>query len=172
MNNSVALWTRGQLDANLIRIELLLNEPCFKREAVFTSLTQSNFIRLIFLEEALLMQAQQAGNRIGFLDEVGTNGRIEDITSLITGMCRHLDEANPKINKASSDQQTIPSIRHFFGAGTGYFPDGLFFSCPYEDELTFFIGRNRIFFSRHLVRAFVEAKSYLRSAIPERLSGV
>ena len=113
------------------------------------------------------MQAQLAGRRIDFLDEVGTNGRIEDITSLITGMCRHLDDMDQGINEPAPDRQTIPSvIRHFFGAGVGYFPDGLFFSCPYEDDLTFFIGRNRIFFTRHMVRAFAEAKSYLEAGIP------
>ncbi|OIN57402.1 hypothetical protein [Arsenicibacter rosenii] len=168
MNNTTELWTRGQLDKEIARIELLLNDPCFRRDATFDDATQSNFINLIFLEDALLRQAERAGKRIDFMDEVGTNGRIEDITSLITIMSRHIYEFNKKDGGGGtlSDGKIIsPHINHFYGAGVGYFPNGLFFSCIHEDDLAFFVGSSRIFFSRHLVRAFEEAKSYLQSVI-------
>ena len=165
MENSTGTWTRGELNKNLDQIEQLLNQTCFKRDAIYTSLTQSSFIKLINLEAKLLRQAQQAGKRIDFLDEVGTNGRIEDITSLITMMSQFAFDFDKQTDNIRQEKILTPDINHFYGAGVGYFSNGLFFSCNHDDELAFFVGRNRIFFYRHLVRAFDEAKTYLQGAI-------
>lgn len=168
MNESIELWNRTQLNVNLNQLEHYLDHPCFRRDAIFTELTQSMFVKLVLLESALLEQAQQAGKRIDFLDEVGTNGRIEDITSLLGSISQSLytfDSAS--ISKDSHATITIirPEFNHFYGAGMGYFANGLFFSCAHEDELAFFVGRNRIYFYRHLRRAFDQAKGYLLSIL-------
>lgn len=166
MENSTRVWTKEELIRNIDRIEQVLNQACFKRDATYTSLTQSSFIKLIGLEKELLEQTQQAGKRIDFLDEVGTNGRIEDITSLVTGMSQLIDNFDQVQRDRIHEEPVFASqINHFYGAGVGYFSNGLFFICNYEDELAFFVGSSRILFYRHLVRAFDEAKSYLQSAI-------
>lgn len=165
MENLTRVWTRDELNTNLDRIEQILNQACFKRDAPYTSLTQSSFIKLIGLEKELLEQAQQVGKRIDFLDEVGTNGRIEDITSLVTGMSQFIYNFDQNERDRLHEETILaPHINHFYGAGVGYFSNGLFFTCNYDDELAFFVGRNRIFFYRHLVRAFDEAKVYLQGA--------
>jgi len=57
-----------------------------------------------------------------------------------------------------------PTINHFYGAGTGQFANGLEFNCEYEQEMAFFIGTDRVYFYRHLLRAFLEARRYLIKA--------
>lgn len=166
MINSTKTWTRHQLNANLDQVEQLLNQPCFRRDAAFTSLTQSLFIDLILFEEKVLQQAEQAGRRIDFSDEVGTNGRVEDITSLIHIMSQSVYDFSKKSTGRIAETQILtPFINHFYGAGVGYFSNGLFFACEHDDELAFFVDRNRVFFYRHLTRAFDEAKRYLQKVI-------
>ncbi|MBD2699988.1 hypothetical protein IC229_05035 [Spirosoma sp. BT702] len=173
MNPSIQLWTKSQLSSNLNKIEQYLHNACFKRQASFSTLTQSLFIELIRLENELLHQSELTGKRIEFLDEVGTNGRIEDITSLIHNMSQSVHDFDKNAEMASSKEEKIitPHINHFYGAGVGYFANGLFFTCDHEDELAFFVDRNRIFFYRHMVRAYEEAKGYLQSLFPEEAGG-
>lgn len=166
MNNPDETWSRTQLDTNLSVLDQYLTHPCFKRGAIFTDLTQSLFVKLVLLEDKLLEQAEKAGHRIDFLDEVGTNGRIEDVTSLLHNcqpLLYNFDAASGR--KANPEGLTILAIdlNHFYGSGVGHFANGLFFRCDHDDELAFFVGRNRILFYRHLVRAFNEAKAYLLS---------
>lgn len=166
MSYSTESWTPTQLNSHLNHLEQCLQNDCFKRDALFTDLTQSLFSRLIIDVDDLLQQAQRAGKRIDFLDEVGTNGRIEDITSLIHSIRQAVSTVDKPTQTSTPNQEVDgPVINHFYGAGVGYFANGLFFTCSHEDELAFFVDRNRIYFHRHLVRAFGEAKTYLQTAI-------
>ena len=166
MNDATQPWTSAQLTTNLLQLEQLLHHDCFQRAASFSSLTRTLFIELLGLEDQLLQQAQRAGKRIDFIEEVGTNGRIEDISSLVHHMSQSVYDFEPEAASNTPNRQIItPYLNHFYGAGVGYFTNGLFFTCPYEDELTFFVGRNRVFFYRHLVRAFNEARSYFKSIL-------
>lgn len=51
------------------------------------------------METELLKQAERAGKRIDFLDEVGANGRIEDITSLLGTINQSLFDFNTSSTK-------------------------------------------------------------------------
>jgi hypothetical protein len=111
----------------------------------------------------LVRQASLAGKRIDFTEEVGTQGNQQDITSLLESMRQSAYIV--RTDTSARRQLTIisPAFNHFYGIGTGHFANGLFFSCTYKDELTFFIGCDRIYFYRHLMRAFIEARHYLQS---------
>ncbi|GAB3886460.1 hypothetical protein [Spirosoma agri] len=158
-------WTKAQLDQNLMAIDQHVHEPAFNRDVAYTTKTQSLFIELVNLESDLLEQAEQAGKRVDFFDEVGTNGKIQDITSLIYAMRQSVNTINANQNTPETNTAVVPVINHFYGAGNGYFPNGLFFRCDHDDDLAFFVGQDRIYFHRHLVRAFTEAKAYLQATL-------
>ncbi|QKZ12731.1 hypothetical protein [Spirosoma sp. KUDC1026] len=171
MTPSCQPWTKSQLEAKLIQLDHLLNQNCFTRDALYEPATEAALIAILRLEEALLNQTELAGKRIDFLDEVGTNGRIEDITSLLQVINRHLYDFTGSTG-ANAEYKWLrvitPQINHFYGAGWGYFhSNGVVFSCSHEDELAFFVGPYRVFFFRHLVRAYQEARLYLTHVLPD-----
>ena len=163
--NSVDAWTPKQLSEHLTVIDQMLHQHVFNRTAAFTNVTRTLFVGLIPLLGDLLQQSEQAGKRIDFLDEVGTNGKIQDITSLLAAMRRSLYNFAGSVSKDPGLTIVDPAINHFYGAGVGYFANGLFFRCDHDDELAFFVGYDRVFFFRHLVRAFNEAKMYLQATL-------
>jgi hypothetical protein len=161
-------WNKAQLKQHLNVIDHHLHEAAFNRNAPYTNLTQSLFIELLSLEGDLLQQSEQAGKRIDFLDEVGSNGKVQDITSLIYSMRQSVYNFNANRHTHENITVIVPDMNHFYGAGNGYFPNGLFFVCDHEDELAFFVGQDRIYFYRHLVRAFNEARTYLQATLKEQ----
>ncbi|GAB2559737.1 hypothetical protein [Spirosoma areae] len=156
-----AAWNKQQLTQHLTHITQLLRADVFRRTSPFTNQTQAHWIELIRSVSDLVRQALRAGRRIDFTEDVGTQGKPQDITSLLDSMRR----SAYVVGLGTQPGLTIisPALNHFYGMGMGYFANGLFFRCEHENELAFFIGRDRIYFYRHLVRAFVQAGQYLTS---------
>lgn len=158
-----APWTKPQLMERLEWIAHLLESKVFKPRMPFTYQSQLRWIELIRAVSDVVRQAALAGRRISFTDEVSAQGNNQDITSLLDAMRQsaHVVEA------FSTAQQKVmvvsPALNYVNGVGWGYFANGLFFACPHLNEQAFFIGRDRIYFYRHLIRAYLEAGQYLLS---------
>ncbi|MBD2752958.1 hypothetical protein [Spirosoma validum] len=158
-----AAWTKQQLTEHLALIAHLLQANAFKPATPFIKQSQISWIALIGAVSDLVRQALVAGKRIDFTEEVNSDDERQDITSLLDSM-RQSAYVSSDNNLARPNLTIIfPNLNYVYGVGTGYFPNGLFFRCTYENELTFFVGRDRIFFHRHLMRAFMEARCYLLS---------
>jgi len=158
-----AVWSKQQVMQQLTRTRRLLGSDMFTSKVPFSADTQADWIELILAISDLVRQSSLAGKRINFTNEVGLPGGQKDITDLLDSMRKsaYVAKANPL---TQSDLTIIhPAFNQLTGSGRGNFANGLFFSSSHKYEKVFFIGRDRIFFYRHLMRAFIEASRYLKS---------
>jgi hypothetical protein len=158
-----AVWSKQQVTQQLIRTRRLLGSDVFTSKAPFSADTQAGWIELILAVSDLVRQSSLAGKRINFTNDVNMSGGQKDVTDLLDTMrnSAYVVKANPL---TQSDLTIIhPAFNQLTGSGRGNFANGLFFSSSHKYEKAFFIGRDRIFFYRHLMRAFIEASRYLKS---------
>lgn len=107
----------------------------------------------------------KCGNRIVFTDDVIIERKVYDITSLIAHFRNYLvghrhqeqvlDETGfrARFMLASNSEGTIE-------AG-----DGHVIRIDYKDDLAIINGRQRLYYKRHLLRVYNEAKSYFSGKI-------
>lgn len=158
-----AIWTRSQLIDHLEKIACLLQSDVFNRSIRSTLQSQARWIELIRAVSDLVRQASLAGKRIDFTDEVSVQGKERDITSLLDAMRQHAHVVHPIMPGQGGLRVLSPAFNQFNGVGYGQFGNGLFYRCPHNGERAFFIGQDRIYFYRHLMRAYMEAGDYLTS---------
>ena len=158
-----AVWTKPQLIDHLSQTASLFQANVFKPSRPYTAQSQGAWLELIQAVSDMVRQSSLAGKRIDFTDEVSTRGDSQDITSL-------LDTMRPRaylLHATGPAQEDLvfldPMLNHVDGAARGHFSNGVFFICPHRSEQTFFIGGDRIYFYRHLMRAYLEAGDYLIS---------
>ena len=106
---------------------------------------------------SLLLSADQAGKRVDFLEGVGVNGKIQDITSLVNWMYDRL----PELTADTSGQQSANRLNRYVDQGWGYFANGSFFTVEFDDEQGFFVDDQRIYLNRHIRRALSEVEQAL-----------
>ncbi|UFH54865.1 hypothetical protein [Spirosoma sp. KNUC1025] len=158
-----AAWTKQQLTERLALTTRLLQSEDFEPAAPFTSQSQTQWIHVICAISDLVRQASLAGKRIDFTQDVNIDDEGQDITSLLDSMRRSAYIVRSSMPSQLNLTILSPNLNHFYGAGAGHFSNGLLFACEYDNEMAFFIGRDRVFFYRHLMRAFMEARYYLLS---------
>lgn len=160
---SDAVWTKPQLADKMLRIAKLLQSRTLRPSMPFTDKSQARWIELIRAISDLLRQASLAGHRINFTDEVSSYDESQDITSLLDEMRQSAHVIRP-VTPAQQDLRFLaPDLNLVHGRGLGQFANGLLFICPHKNERAFFMGRHRVYFYRHLVRAYTEAGRYLTS---------
>lgn len=160
INYPDTVWSKPQLLDRLSHIAYLFRSKIFRQSTPFTHQSQAQWIELIRSVSDLVRQSDLAGKRISFTDEVSTENESRDITSLLDGMC--LSAFVITVGQADSGLTIIyPNFNHVYGVGVGYFANGVFFNCVHPRELAFYIGKDRIYFYRHLMRAYIEAGEYL-----------
>ncbi len=158
-----AAWNKKQFAEHHTHITRLLQSPVFTKSAPFSYQSQACWIELIRAISELVELALRAGKRIDFTEEVGTQDEPQDITSLLQSMCQSAYVFRPHTPVHPGLLILSPMLNHVYGMGNGYFTNGLGFHCEHDDELAFFVGRDRIYFYRHLIRAFIDASHYLQS---------
>ena len=151
------LDTMSPMKENLTRTHALLDSPVFYRDSLDSSQWRGEFAELISLVNNVLLQAEQTTGRVDFLDDVGVNGKIQDITSLVAWMHQHLSEL---INDRPG-QQADNHLNRYFDQGWGYFANGSFFTVDYDNELAFFIDDQRIYLNHHIRRAIDQVEQSL-----------
>ena len=143
-----------QIKHRLARVHTLLDSPTFNRNSLEEGPWKSTFAELITLVDELLLQAQQADKRVDFLEGVGVNGKIQDITSLVDWIHHRLSELTTDM----PGQLPGNRLNRYFDQGTGYFANGTFFTGEYEGDLAFFLDDQRIYLNRHIRRAVSEVE--------------
>ncbi|NDU95409.1 hypothetical protein [Spirosoma terrae] len=163
INYPDSIWTKPQLIDHLEQLAYFFKSRVFLPSVPFTFQNQIDWIELIRGVSDLLRQTAMAGNRICFTDEVNDQDQQQDITSLLDKMRQMAYVV--KSTALDHEQLTIisPTFNQVIGVGSGYFANGLYFACPYPNERAFFIGRDRVYFYRHLMRAYLEAGQFLLS---------
>ncbi len=151
--------TDEQLQSSRSRLHQLFDSNVFDRNHPDDGTCERAFGEVIRLLDDLLQESEASGGRIDFTKEVGVHGKIQDVTSLVS----HLRAG---VQTASDTSASVNTNRFncYFGAGTGYFANGAFFTADYDNEVAFFVDDQRIYLNRHMKRATQEAEAYLSSA--------
>ncbi|WP_020598066.1 hypothetical protein [Spirosoma panaciterrae] len=138
----------------LLAIDTALNSSALNLNTSEDDPWKPAFIQLIKSVHTGLTLADQAGKRVDFLDDVGVNGKIQDITSLISWM----HDCLPELTAEKPGQLATNRVNRYANAGWGYFANGCFFDVQFEEELAFFIDDQRVYLNRHIRRAISELK--------------
>ena len=144
----------NQIENHLTQVDTLLDSPLFSADSSDDGPWKPEFSQLITLIHSLLLQADQAGKRVSFLEGVGVNGKIQDVTSLVNWMYDRL----PELSADKPGQQSDNRLNRYTDQGWGYFANGSFFTVEFDDELGFFIDDQRIYLNHHIRRALAEVK--------------
>ncbi|NDU99319.1 hypothetical protein [Spirosoma terrae] len=161
IDSSDRLWSKPQLMEHLEQVALLFESKIFQSSGPITLQSQLIWIELIRGVSDLVQQSALAGKRICFTDEVSPLDQHQDITDLLDAMRQSAHIVGPLSPAQEQFTFISPALNQVNGIGWGHFANGLFFACPHPNERAFFIGRDRVYFYRHLMRAYLEAGNHL-----------
>lgn len=171
-SGNMHFFEKSEIESSIAQIEKLLSEANLANPDIPTESKQADFTWLMINLRDLLAKTEKFTGRIDFTDDVipmweGKKAEVKDATSLIKcfrdAMCHRDSFRNLICTRASL---TLGSVT--YGAGINRFGDFEIPTCDYEDELMFICGPQRIYFKRHIVRSFNEAREKLTDVL-ERL---
>lgn len=140
----------------LKRANELMKSPTFKPDSAQDASWHLPFAELIIAVDELLIQANQRGQQVEFIDAVGVRGKTQDITSLIVWM----RSSFPALRDDLPNRLPHNRLNRYFNQGNGYFANGCFFTTDYNNELAFFIDDQRIYLGHHIGRLIQEVEAY------------
>jgi hypothetical protein len=149
-------------DAEIVirRIQALLGSGIFDATNSGHVLQESAFVELMICLRDLLHKCEKYARRIAFTDDVLTNAYVKDVTDAVTAVrdaCCHIDS----FKKLFDDYGNRGSYMVAYGKVNLAKIDDLELKSDYADDTAVFYGKNRLYFKRHIVRAFEEACTLL-----------
>jgi hypothetical protein len=151
---------RQDCESAIARIRALLGSGIFNPPNAGHVLQSSAFIDLIICLRDLLYKTERYARRISFTDDILTNEYVTDVTDAVTAVrdaCCHIDS----FKKLFDDRGNRGSYLVAYGKCKLMKLGDLELTSDYEDDTAVFYGRNRLYFRRHIVRAFEEACTQL-----------
>ncbi len=148
---------RQDCKVNIRRIHELLSSGIFNSNNAGHLLQQSAFIELMICLCDLMHMTEKYAKRIAFTDDILVNSYIKDVTDAITAVrdaCCHIDSFDDRGNRGS--------FMVTYGKWNLARIDELEPRSEYDDDIAMFYGKNRLYFKRHIVRAFNEAQELLK----------
>jgi len=155
--------TKWEIELDIDRVETILNTGIFaKPESMQHPLFDSALTELVIRVWDLLAKATFYANRVAFTDDVIIKGVVMDVTALIKfardAVC-HVVDSWKSNNDALKSRVFFNAI---FGKGCVVEINEESIESPYEDDVAFFFGQQRLYLRRHIVRAYNEAVAQLR----------
>lgn len=144
----------------LLAIDTLFRSPAFSLDATDDQAWRRAFVDLIGRVNTLLTQVEARGQRVDFVQGVGVHGKLQDITSLVYWMNRHL----PDVAADRPGQHPQNRLNRYANEGWGRFANGYSFANEFDGDLAFFIDDQRIYLNHHLHPAVDQARQLL--AVP------
>ncbi len=151
---------KAEVESSFRQIDKLLSCGIFDARNLASPLFRSAFIDTLICLRDLMYKTEKHAHRIDFVDDVTVRGQVKDVTSLI----KHVRDA---ICHPESDKHYIEpgnnkaTFNAMAGKGVLLKVGDFEQSNPYDDDLCFFFGSQRIFLRRHIVRALEESKKQL-----------
>ena len=150
---------KNQIESNLMRIYKILNSEIFEYKNHNHPLKYAAFIELSICLRDLAYKCENHDNKINFNDDIIQTENIKDISDLIKhcrDACCHIDSKNHKFEyKGGVFSFNILYGKSNFGGAEN----------PYEDDICFFFGEQRIFLKRHIYRFLNEAVNWLKNML-------
>ena len=151
---------RQDCESNISRISVLLSCKIFEPANSGHPLQQSAFIELMICLRDLLHKAEKYGARISFTDDVLTNPYVHDVTDAVRSIrdaCCHIDSFKRDFDANGNRGSYLVA----YGKCNLAKINDLELKSDYDDDIAVFYGQNRLYFNRHIVRAFNEAQTVL-----------
>ncbi|QVI69166.1 hypothetical protein [Pseudomonas syringae] len=140
-------------------IEKILATGIFTPEQWRNPFFKAAFIEMMINLRSLMFHAEKFSTKIDFTDDVRIEGKVVDVSELIRfvrdALC-HLDLKHHHVNSGGYVSFNISFGKFCTVSGEGYRHES-----SYDDDIAFSFGDQRIYLTRHIVRAFEEAKSKL-----------
>lgn len=153
-------FTKADIQTDISRIEELLQTEIFLPANIRHPLCKSAFIELLICLRDLMYKAEKYSSRINFDDDVLKTDKILDVTDLIKFIRDSL--CHPDIPHHYLVKGKIKATYNItFGKCNIIQYDDIIIKSDYEDDICFFFGEQKIYFKRHILRAFKEAKEKL-----------
>lgn len=146
----------NQIEANLLRIYSIINSEIFEYRNINHPLRQAAFIELAICLRDLAFKCESNGKRINFKDDVIQTNEINDISDLIKfcrDACCHIDSKNHKVDLGGTFSFNTLYGKIEFGGVIN----------PYDDDVCFCFGGQKIFLKRHIYRFLDEAVCWLKT---------
>ena len=142
------------------RIDEILGSGIFDPKNSQHPLRESAFIEMIICLRDLMEKVETYTERISFKDDLNLNDKTVDVTDSIRhvrdAIC-HLDSHKRHIDENKN------RVAFCFISGKGCLMkiNDVEIGSDYEDDICFFYGNHKLYFKRHIIRAFNEAKEKL-----------
>jgi hypothetical protein len=108
-----------------------------------------------------MAKVEKYGERISFHDDVLENEYVHDVSDAIRAVrdaCCHIDSFKRHFDENNNRGSFMVAYGKCNLAKIG----DLELKSEYEDDVAVFYGKNRLYFRRHIIRAFEEAKAQLQ----------
>ena len=153
-------YDQQDCQSSIFTIKSLLSCGIFEPNNSGNSLQSAAFTELVICLRDLLHKTEKYAKRISFTDDIITNEYVHDVTDAVTAVrdaCCHLDS----YKHIFDDHGNRGSFNVIYGrAVLGKFGE-VEIKSEYEDDIAVFYGMNRLYFKRHIIRAFNEASNLL-----------
>lgn len=154
--------TKNQIEGAIERIDEILATNIFLEPTPHNHVFHNSaFIELLILLRDLAFKTEKYASRISFTDDVLIDARVTDVTDLIKykrdALC-HRESDNHILNKTRGWAVTFCGVK-----GKGLYAQfgELVLESEYSDDICYFFGAQKIYLSRHIIRAFDESKARL-----------
>ncbi|OGF50398.1 MAG: hypothetical protein A2231_02580 [Candidatus Firestonebacteria bacterium RIFOXYA2_FULL_40_8] len=155
----IDIFTKFDIKMDIMRIEEILSTKIFDIENMHNPFVNSAFIEILILLRDLMAKCEKYSSRISFKDDIIIQSDIYDVTCLIKyvrdALC-HIDSDNHLTTSGSKN-----TLNKGYGKTHIVTIGNIRIMSDYDDETCFCFGEQKIYFKRHIVRAFDEAKQKL-----------
>jgi len=156
----IDFFTKTEIQSSIGRIEELLNCGILNPENRDNPLVKSAFIELLICLRDLMYKSEKYAKRIDFEDGVVKSDTVKDVSDSIKyvrdALC-HLDSDKHYLEKGNIKATYMVA----YGKANLLVIGGVTLRSDYEDDVCFFFGTQKIYFKRHIIKAFEEAKNRL-----------
>jgi hypothetical protein len=155
-------FVQSEIEHDIRRIQEILACGIFQAANSRHPLFLSALTELLIALRDLLAKAEKYASRVAFSDDVIIQGKVNDVTDLVKfvrdALC-HIDSGKHTYDEI----QARFSFNVAFGKARIVVQAGdVRVESPYEDDIAFFFGPQRLLLQRHIIRAFNEATEKLR----------
>lgn len=154
-------FTDSEIQHDIDRVRAIINCGIFDPNNSGHPLRLSALTELMICLRDLMAKCVLAGSRITFCDHVIPMAECNDVTDAIKfvrdALC-HMDSSKHNL-KAIQARITFNTV---YGKMCLMQVRDLRIENPYDDDIAFFLGPQRLFLKRHIMRAFEEAVALLQ----------
>jgi hypothetical protein len=156
----IDFFSKCEIEEDIGRIQNILRTEIFLPPNINHPLCKSAFIEILICLRDLMYKCEKYSSRINFTDDVIQTSKVSDVTDLI----KYVRDAlcHPDIPNHYIEKNNIKASYNVAYGKCNLMKIGDTEICSdYNDDICFFFGSQKIYFKRHILRAFEEAKDNL-----------